>query len=65
MNRELKALIILKFGSQFEFARAIREHESIVSKVIRGRKTLTPEAQRLWAKKLGCSPGSIFKDLEA
>ena len=60
MNRTLKAKIILEFGSQFEFAQEIREHESIVSKVVRQRKVLEPKGQKRWADALKCSPESIF-----
>lgn len=66
MNKFLKAKIVERFGSQFEFARAIGEHESVVSRVIRGRHTLTVDGRIKWAQVLECDDAdSLFgqKDL--
>jgi len=63
MNRSLKAEIVKKFGCQADFSEAIGVHESIISRVVRGRKTLSPETQDLWAKTLGCSP-EIFQHMD-
>lgn len=54
MNKLLKAKIVERFGSQTEFAKAVREHESIVSRVIRGHHGLTADERRRWAIALGC-----------
>jgi len=54
MNKILKARIIQVFGSQFEFAKAVGEHEAIVSRVIRGRRALSPEERMRWAIALDC-----------
>lgn len=53
MNRLLKGKIVEKFGSQFEFARFIGEHESIVSRVLRGHHTLAVRDRVKWAQALG------------
>ena len=54
MNKPLKGKIIGKFGSQTEFAKAIKEHEAVVSRVIHGHAKLKPEARKRWATALGC-----------
>lgn len=61
MNWKLKELINEQFGSQSNFAYSIRTNESVVSKIIRGRRALSPEDQRKWADALGTKPESIFK----
>ncbi len=63
MNKELKGLIISKFGTQFEFAQVVRTHESMISKVIRGRRSLSPKDQETWIKALGCDPELLGKDI--
>lgn len=45
----MKARIIEVFGTQADFAEAIEAHESNVSRVIRGRKTLSQKDQEHWA----------------
>lgn len=59
MNFKLKARIVERFGSQWKFAQAVKDHESNISKVIRGRKRLKPEIQKRWAKVLGCEPEEL------
>ena len=54
MNKYLKAKIVEKYGSQFEFARAVGEHEAVVSRIIRGHRVLSPEDRWRWAEALGC-----------
>ena len=41
MNKILKSKIVLKFGTQEDFAQAVGESPSIVSYVIRGRRRLS------------------------
>ena len=60
MNLKLKARIIERFGTQADFGEAIGLDDSIISKIIRGRRTLDPEWQLIWAKALGCDPKDIF-----
>ena len=62
MNTKLKFKIFEKFRTQADFALALKTNESIVSKVIRGRRKL-PEAEKVrWAKALDCEPEEIFND---
>jgi plasmid maintenance system antidote protein VapI len=50
MNWELKQRIIEEYGSQVDFAQTIKVNETLVSKIVRGRR----------AKALGCKPNDIF-----
>ena len=60
MNLALKIAIIQKFGTQADFAMAIGEDESLVSKVIRERRVLASERQAAWAKILDVPINQIF-----
>jgi predicted rRNA methylase YqxC with S4 and FtsJ domains len=62
LNLKLKARIIEKYGSQVDFSEAIKIDETLVSKVVRGRRKLKPAIQRLWADALQCKPKDIFAD---
>lgn len=62
MNLSLKLAILEKFPSQADFAQSIGEHESLVSRIIRGRRQLDPEKQREWAKALNSTPGELFNE---
>ncbi len=62
MNFLLKTRIIEKFGTQVDFAQEIKVSETLVSKIIRGRRTLDSERQLIWAKALGCNPKELFAD---
>jgi ribosome-binding protein aMBF1 (putative translation factor) len=53
MNFLLKAKIVEVFGSQWKFAQEIGEHESAVSRVIRGRRYLNEKERMKWASILG------------
>lgn len=60
MNLKLKAKIIENYGSQVDFSEAINVNETIISKVIRGRRTLDPEKQIIWAQALRSTPLELF-----
>ena len=60
MNWSLKQQIIDTFGSQVDFAQAVNVNETIVSKVVRGRRTLPVEKQVEWAKALNRTPRELF-----
>jgi plasmid maintenance system antidote protein VapI len=60
MNKKLKAAIIMKYGSQADFAEVIDTDETIISRIIRGRRQLDSEKRFIWAKALGCKPEDIF-----
>jgi hypothetical protein len=57
---KVKLKIIEKFGGQWKFAAAIGEHESVVSKVMCGRRPLSEDKQRIWSKALGCKSEELF-----
>jgi hypothetical protein len=62
MNKVLKAEIVRKFGSQFLFSVHAGIHEAEVSRVIRGRQTLSPAKQKEWAELLEIpDPKRIFE----
>jgi len=56
MYFDLKIEILKKFSTQSDFAMALREHESKISAVIRGRRKLTPEQAQRWQEVLNCDP---------
>ena len=60
MNRLLKSKIILKFGTQEDFAKAIGERPSMVSNVVRGRRQLPPKKQFDWSLILDCPMLELF-----
>ena len=59
MNKKLKAKIIERFGSQADFAQEIQVDESIVSRIVRGRRVLSPEDQVMWCEVLKCDPSIL------
>ena len=61
LNFQLKMKIYEKFYNQANFAQAVGADETVVSRVIRGRRKLNDEQQKRWASILGCEP-SIFVD---
>jgi hypothetical protein len=64
MNKILKGKIVECFGSQFEFARTIGEHESVVSRVIRGHCELDQVRREKWAKVLETDVKRLFPHQE-
>jgi len=62
MNLKLKEKIVEKYGTQADFAQVIEMDDSLISKIIRGRRKLDPEKQIEWANALGCQPKDIFKE---
>jgi len=65
VNRKLKARIIEKFGTQYEFSHRIGEQEALVSKVIRGHVTIPKEKKEFWAKVLDAKPSIFCTDRQA
>jgi hypothetical protein len=61
MKRKLRAKIIENFGTQSDFAQAIRVDESFVSRVIHGRRKLSERDRNLWCRVLKCRP-ELFGD---
>jgi transcriptional regulator with XRE-family HTH domain len=64
MNRRLKSSIYLRFGSQEDFASAVKENPSVVSRVIRGRMQLSAEKMARWAETLGFEIEYLFPDAD-
>jgi hypothetical protein len=60
MNRILKARIVEKYGTQSDFAQAVGIDETVVSRVVRGRRVLDKDRQSLWAEALKCKPEEVF-----
>ena len=60
MNLKLKIKIIERFGTQADFAQAVNENESLISRVIRGRRSLADERKKRWAGALGCDVKGLF-----
>ena len=59
MNRKLKGKIIEVFGTQADFSQTLGVNESVVSRVVRGRKTLTPAEAERWARALGMTAEAL------
>jgi hypothetical protein len=51
-NRGLKAAIILRYGSQADFAQELGVTDAIVSRIVRRRRELDEEEKRRWASLL-------------
>jgi plasmid maintenance system antidote protein VapI len=62
INKKLKARIFEVFGTQGDYAQQIGEDETLVSKIICGRRTLSSEKKKKWAKALGRKPQDIFSE---
>ena len=60
MNRALKSMIVLKFGTQDDFAARIGMSRSFVSNVVQDRRKLPFQQRIKWAEALGCSVVAIF-----
>ena len=60
MNTKLRLKIVERFGSQAEFSTQIPEDETVISRVILGRRELSDEKKKVWAEALGCKVKDIF-----
>jgi len=59
MNQELnnvKLAILKRHPTQFDFAEAIKMHNTFVSHVLRGRRRLSKEQAAKWLENLKCDP---------
>ena len=54
MLKDLRAEIIRKFGTQSDFAQAMKVHESRISQIVRGRRKLSKDEAERWMDALGC-----------
>jgi len=60
-NLKLKIRILEKFDTQSDFAVAAGCDDTMVSKVVNGRRQLSEQQKEVWAGLLNCSI-NIFKD---
>jgi plasmid maintenance system antidote protein VapI len=60
MDRNLKAKIFEKFGTQYDFSSALDVHESHVSRVVQGRRILTEAERQEWAGLLGTDSTELW-----
>ncbi len=60
MNRRLKGKIVTLYGSELNFAKAIKLHISVISKVIHGQRLLKPGEKERWAKILDADVEELF-----
>jgi plasmid maintenance system antidote protein VapI len=60
MNKKLKSKIFERFGTQYDFSRAVDVHESVVSRVVQGRRTLTEIERQEWADLLEADSAELF-----
>ncbi len=61
MNLKLKTRIIELFGNQANFAQEMGLQESLVSRVVRGRRRISEEDQNKWAKALQLHVKHLFE----
>ena len=61
VNMKLKGRIIEQFRNQADFAQAIGISETVVSRVVRGRRELTDDEKHQWARMLKSKPDELFK----
>jgi hypothetical protein len=59
-NWKLKARICELYGTQADGALVLGVNETILSKVIRGRRSLPETEMQRWAEVLDCTPEAIF-----
>ncbi len=64
MNRKLKAKIVEEFGTQADFAQVMNLDEGVISRVVRGRRVLSPEDAAKWASVLGCDRSVMEKEMD-
>ena len=60
-NPGLKSCVKIKFGSQKEFAKAINDHASRVSRILNGIEVPGKKTMEKWGKVLNVSPEILFR----
>jgi hypothetical protein len=60
MNLRLKAKIVEIYRTQADFAQAVGIDDTIVSKIVCGRRDLPVEKQEKWAALLGDNRNRLF-----
>lgn len=61
MNRKLKSKIVEEFGCQANFAQAMRLDESVISRVVNGRRSLSTEDAKRWSRVLNCKRSLLLE----
>jgi len=61
MNKKLRLKIIERFDSQANFAQIIKTDESMISRVVRGRRVLSDKKMQEWANALTCEVSDVFE----
>lgn len=59
-NLKLRGLILSKYPTQADFAQAIGVSETILSRIIKGRRGATPEQKQTISKILGVAQDELF-----
>jgi len=62
VNNFFKGKIVQEFGTQADFAAAVGVDESVVSRVVRGRRDIPVQIKRQWAEVLKCDAQELFRD---
>ena len=62
VNMDLKIKILKKFGSQANFAEAVDCRDELVSRVIRGRRSISEDEMKKWSKILEVDVSTLITD---
>lgn len=62
MNRKLKAKIVEVFGTQADFSTIVDDDETIISRVVCGRRVLPDKKKKVWAEALDSTVEELFAD---
>ena len=54
MHQNLRIEILKRFRTQADFAAALKKNDSVVSRVVQGRRRLSKIESELWQKTLKC-----------
>lgn len=60
MNLKLRGLILSQYPTQADFAKVIGVSETILSRIIKGRREATPQQKRTMAEILGRIEDELF-----
>ena len=61
MNLILKLKIMQVYRTQADFAQHVGTDDTLVSRIVRGRRKLDANNQQKWAAALGCEPSELFQ----
>ena len=60
-NLKLKSRIVERFRTQADFSDAIKIDETLISRIVNGRRKLPDADKKKWAKVLDCAPEELFE----